>query len=349
MKSLALFILLAALALAVTVVKFPEDFSREVVGGVLALYAPQATCPVIEVREVFTDKLLASLLGITPNLTNPKASFYIAETLRAAAEAAGGRVYSVGVLSHSPPAGFVATSPLNITEFARRVGGVKAVVIVLPWNITTIDDVEVEIKLLQELEKHPEWEKAEAFMQKARLEKARALRSWLMGNDSALSPMDSEKLREAVKNSRGDDMTLRRAVKRFVEVRVGKPFEKVSDEELAELLPYFVWAPVLMPAWATVKDTFFGIPAVHFAAIRGSNMTIDGVRAALLSAVKALNCTPSVIYTGETDIRLFSYDVLIDAEEQAAELADGNSVFWLPAAIAISAAAAVAIFLTKRK
>lgn len=41
MKSLALFILLAALALAVTVVKFPEDFSREVVGGVLALYAPR--------------------------------------------------------------------------------------------------------------------------------------------------------------------------------------------------------------------------------------------------------------------------------------------------------------------
>lgn len=256
MKSLALFILLAALALAVTVVKFPEDFSREVVGECWRCMPP-GNMPQIEVREVFTDKLLASLLGITPNLTNPKASFYIAETLRAAAEAAGGRVYSVGVLSHSPPAGFVATSPLNITEFARRVGGVKAVVIVLPWNITTIDDVEVEIKLLQELEKHPEWEKAEAFMQKARLEKARALRSWLMGNDSALSPMDSEKLREAVKNSRGDDMTLRRAVKRFVEVRVGKPFEKVSDEELAELLPYFVWAPVLMPAWATVKDTFW--------------------------------------------------------------------------------------------
>ncbi|WP_148682823.1 hypothetical protein [Pyrobaculum ferrireducens] len=80
--------------------------------------------------------MLTNLIGITPKLTNPKASLYIASTLRTVAEVAGGRVYMVGVLSHSPPAGFAVTSLLNISEFARQVGGVKAVVIVLPWNIT---------------------------------------------------------------------------------------------------------------------------------------------------------------------------------------------------------------------
>ncbi|WP_181933440.1 hypothetical protein [Pyrobaculum aerophilum] len=199
MRLLALFILLAALALAVTVVKFPEDFRQERVGGVLALYAPQAACPVIEVPAAFTemDKILAGLLGITPNLTNPKISFYVAGTLRAAAEAAGGKVYMAGVISHSPPAGFVVTSPLNLTEFARQVGAVRAVVIVLPWDIAEINDTRVEVRLLQELEKQPEWRKAEAFMQRALLEKARAFRSWLMGNGSALGPMDLEKLRRS--------------------------------------------------------------------------------------------------------------------------------------------------------
>lgn len=358
MRLLALFILLAALALAVTVVKFPEDFRQERVGGVLALYAPQAACPVIEVPAAFTemDKVLAGLLGITPNLTNPKISFYVAGTLRAAAEAAGGKVYMAGVISHSPPAGFVVTSPLNLTEFARQVGAVRAVVIVLPWDIAEINDTGVEVRLLQELEKQPEWRKAEAFMQRALLEKARAFRSWLMGNGSALGPMDLEKLRSSVRSSRGelDNETLRRAVKRLVEIKVGKPVEKASDEELANVLPYFIWAPILFPASATVRDTYFGMPAVHFDVIRGSNTTADGVREALLNAVKALNCTPSVIYHGEADIPLFHYDVLFNAdylEDQAGQevnTANRIDAFWLPIAIAV-AVLAIAFLLAKRK
>lgn len=359
MRALALFILIAALALAATVIKFPEDFRQVRVGGVVALYAPQAACPVIEVPAAFTevDKVLAGLLGIKPNLTNPKASFYVVETLRAAAEAAGGRVYMAGVISHSPPAGFVVTSPLNLTEFARQVGAVKAVVVVLPWDIAEVNDARVEVRLLQELAKSPEWKKAEAYMKEARLEKARAFRSWLMGNGSALGAMDLKALREAVRSSRGvlDDEALRRAVKRLVEVKVGKPVEKASDEELAEVLPYFVWTPMLMPASATVRDTYFGIPAVDFNVIRGSNTTADGVREALLNAVKVLNCTPSVIYHGETDTPLFHYDVLFDADlllgqpDQATSSTNRVDAFWLPLAVAVAAALAVVAVASLRR
>jgi hypothetical protein len=361
MRWLALLILFAALA-AAAMVKFPEDFSQARVGNVLALYAPQEVCPVIEVREVHSEmgKMLADLLGITPNFTNPKAAYYIAATLRAAAEAAGGRVYMVGVLSHSPPAGFVAASPLNVTEFARQVGGVKAVVIVLPWNITELD-VSVEVKLLRELEKHPEWKKAYEYMQKAMFEKARAFRSWLMGNDSALGAMDLKRIRDGVRSLRGelDNETLRLAVRRLVEARLGKPLEKASDKELADVLPYFVWAPVLMPESAAARDAYFGIPAVRFAAIKGSNMSIDGVREALLNAVKILNCTPSVIYVGEMDLPLFTHDVLMYADnvlmnadlpdrrgEQDAAPANNINTTWLP--IAITVAAAVILMIIKR-
>lgn len=349
-------LLLVSVALATTVIRFPEDFRQVRVGGVVALYAPQAACPVIEVPMAFTEveKVFAGLLGVAPNLTDPKVSFYVANTLRVAAEAAGGRVYAVGVLSHSPPAGFVVASPLNVTEFARRAGAVKAVVVVLPWDIPEVSDTRIEVRLLQELKKHPEWGRAEAYLQSARLEKARAFRSWLMGNDSALSVMDLEELRKAVRSSRGelDGEALRRAVKRNVENRIGKPVEKASDEELVEVLPYYVWTPMLTTASAGVRDTFFGIPSVSFDVIKGSNMTAEGVSEALLNAVKVLNCTPVVIYHGEVDTPLFRYDVGIVADlqgEQATNPASGAGAPWLPIAVAVAAALAVVYTLSDRK
>ncbi|MGB9705696.1 MAG: hypothetical protein ACPL3C_09620 [Pyrobaculum sp.] len=193
---------------------------------------------------------------------------------------------------------------------------VRAVVIVLPWNITEIDDAKVEARLLQELKKHPEWKKAYEYMQKAMFEKARAFRSWLMGNDSALGVTDLKKMCDVVKSPVGelDNKTLRLAVKRLVEARLGKALRKASDKELADVLPYFIWAPILMSASAAARDTYFRIPAVRFAAIKHSNMTIDDVREALLNAVKVLNCTPSVIYAGKIDLPLFTYDVLFNAD-----------------------------------
>lgn len=362
---------LVASVSAANVVEFPRDFTRVEVGGVVAYYAPNVTCPIIVVSPPFNDEHLARLLNVTANYTAPWAAYGIVSTLREAVGEAGGVLYQVGVIGTSPPAGFVAAYGLNVTKFAELVEGIRVVVFVLPWRVqrpaSPEESVKVEGAMLRALEGEPAYSKLKQAVRQEASAKARALRSWILGNDSALEEKYVKMLREMFINAKLEGETLRRSVKKVVEDRIGKPVENATDEELSAALPYTIGSPTASISAGAV-DSFLGIPSLNLHALPSANVTAEEMKEAGIRVLsKVLNCTPGVLYIYTGPLGYFRYMVgFFPAAENAVRAAtptasaqspgatasrgEASAATWPPALIAaFVATAAAAAYLALRR
>lgn len=353
MRLLFLLLALVVAASAASVVEFPKDFARVEVGDVVAYYAPNVTCPIIVVSPPLSDKYLTRLLNITTNFTDPRASYGIASILREAVREAGGVLYEVGVIGTSPPAGFVAAYGLNVTKFAELVRGIRVIAFVLPWRVRPLN-VSVEVSMLKALEEEHAYKQLMLLVRRETLARAKALKSWILGNDTALGEEDVRRLKEKFINTRLEGEALRRSVKKSVERIIGKPVEDASEEELAAALPYTIGVPFPSVA-AGVKDTFFGIPILNVHALPSANITTEAMREAGIRALsKVLNCTPSVLYIYAGPIGYFIYDVAFtpdSPESAAASPRSEPAATWPLAAVTapVAIAAASAYFILRRR
>lgn len=304
-------LIFAAAVYAVSGVKFPEDFRSYAVGDVLVLEAPRAECPVIEVHHdrLWLGRYIASLLNATPR----PGGAGIAEVLREAAEAAGGRVLATGVVSAVPPAGYVATTPLNVTEFAKRTRGIKTLLVILPWQEGWVKEygglkIWAVDSIFEVLER--EFKKIYDFLKAKALERARAFRKWLEGDSGALDEDAKRAMMGFFVTADGlrpvelNESELRRAVRCQLEVLLGKPVEKASDEDLARMLPYFIGKPQLLLG-VNFKDAYFGLPSISVPYVEGVNATFNETREAALRALSVLNCTPAVLYIYNGSLMLY--------------------------------------------
>ncbi|MCY0889828.1 MAG: hypothetical protein OWQ51_02415 [Pyrobaculum arsenaticum] len=204
------------------------------------------------------------------------------------------------------------STPLNVSEFAKRTRGIKTLLVILQrqgdwvkdyggFNIWAVYHYGASDVLEREFKKIYDFLKAKA------LERARAFKRWLEGDDGALD----EGAKRALMNSFVDgtklsEAELKRATRCQLSALLGKPLDEASDEDLVKMLPYFIGKPWL-PLGIGFRDFFFGLPSLWLPYVEGINATFDEVREAALRVVSALNRTPAVLYIYNGSLMTYFY------------------------------------------